>query len=225
MQSNIISDIKKGIKSCIEDKIRAVNSTSTGNAGVAPSGKIPSIITSNMKTAPQIMPQIQITMVADTPDTTRGQSYNYRVFYREPDVKIPGVEITVVDEAGNSYTGPYYRMQYIQPQAYIFRYRITVMAECEDECEDIHTQVLSMFEGQRVNRIRVVRNADDEAQYEEYFTVSVINGRHFPFDGELARSVIELDVLAYHDTAFDPVKQYRIQKVNKAGYIVEDIEL
>jgi len=223
MYSNIVRDIKQAIKTLIENNIDPVGSITTGSGGVAPSAKLPSVTTEDGDIEPQIMPQIQIVLVSDIPNLNRNQSYNAKVFYRSPDTDVPGVEVTAFDEAGNAHTGPYYEMRYFQPQKYAFRFRVVTLAENVTELEDIHTQLQAIFEGQRISRLRVVRNSHDEGEYEETFDFKSLGGVLQPFDGQLARSVIELEVQAYHDTALPPTKVFKIRSHKVSGYVDLDI--
>jgi len=220
MRSNIVKDIKDALKGLLERNMSPIFSQTGGSAGVAPSAKPVFVTLEELAKQPQKMPIVQILLIADTPDFTRNQSYNARVFYVEPDNSIPGVTVTATDEAGNMKTGPKYRMRKFQPQKWVFRFRITSLAERVQEIEDVHTQIQTILESHRTARLKVVRNTSDEAQYEESFNLLSVNGKIVPFDGMLPKSVIEVDVYAYYDTAQPEVKQYTIRKFKQDDIII-----
>lgn len=215
--SNIINDIKKAIKRTIEEKLSPVGVATAGKPGrgLGPKGKkVTVIISDNLQAglaeSVQDMPLIVIQLTGDTPDLTRGQVGQSRIFYREPDLSIPGVEKQVVDESGTLRTGPDFKDRYIRPQPWVFRFEIQTVSVQMDELQEVHCQLQSLFEGQRTSYLTVTRNDEDASEYEEKFRMRSMGGRIVSWENG-SKSIIQLDCYAYHDVAQQPVRERTIQ--------------
>lgn len=216
-KSNVVTDIKRALKAAIERRLDPVGLATEANPGfsLGPSAKganvhIRDVNMDTLMEERQDVPIITIQLIADTPNLDRGQPGQSNVFYRTPSTDIPGVEKTVVDEDGTTHTGVDFKDRYIRPQHWVLRFEIQTASVHLDELEETHCQLQSLFEGQRTSQLAVTRNEGDASEYEETFRVRSQGGRIVRWNNG-AKSIILLDVFAYHDVAQSPVRERTLQ--------------
>jgi len=222
--NNIISDIKLAFKDLIESHIQPIANITTGHPGVAPYPKGVSVTLKKIGKSPRpVLPLVSIILVGEVPNMNRGQTLGTPIIYRSPNASVPGAYATLTDEKGVVRTGPTFKHWHIQPQKWIFRFQITTLCESIEVLDDIHCQLQTLFEGRRFSLLEVTRNRGDEAEHLEHFQFQSVNSRLLPFEEDLCKSIIEIDVFAYHDTAHKSVKEATIQKVKVNGQIIVNL--